>query len=183
MKINEKGFWENKTSEGHMHDRRLALAIAAMLQKEKLQNLVDFGCGMNYYTEHFRQAGIICQAYDGNPNTYALTLGTARTQDLSVEFDLGEKFDCVMSLEVGEHIPAEFESIYLDNVCKHANGLIILSWAVPGQDGAGHVNCQTNEHIIDEMHLRSFTLDKVATKAFRNSSTLWWFKNTIMVFR
>jgi hypothetical protein len=88
-----------------------------------------------------------------------------------------------MSLEVGEHIPAEFESIYLDNVAKHAKGLIILSWAVPGQNGDGHVNCQSNEHIIDEMHLRSFTLDEVATKALRNSASLWWFKNTIMVFR
>jgi hypothetical protein len=183
MKINQKGFWENKTAEGHHYDQRLALAIAAILKKEELNTLVDFGCGMAYYTEEFRLAGINCQAYDGNPNTPLLTLGTARTQDLSVEFDLGEKFDCVLSLEVGEHIPAEFESIYLDNVAKHANGLIILSWAVPGQDGDGHVNCQSNEHIIDEMHLRAFTFDEVATKALRNSSTLWWFKNTIMVFR
>ena len=183
MKINQKGFWENKTAEGHHHDKRLATAILDMLKKDECKTLVDFGCGMNYYTEHFRQAGVICQAYDGNPNTYALTLGTARTQDLSVEFDLGDKFDCVLSLEVGEHIPAEFENIYLDNIAKHAKGMIILSWAVPGQNGDGHVNCQTNAHIIDEMHLRAYTLDEVATKAFRNSSTLWWFKNTIMVFK
>jgi hypothetical protein len=37
MKINQKGFWENKTSEGHHHDQRLALAIAAMLKKEELK--------------------------------------------------------------------------------------------------------------------------------------------------
>lgn len=183
MKINEKGFWENKTAEGHHHDKSLARAILDMLKKDECKTLVDFGCGMNYYTEHFRQAGVICQAYDGNPNTYALTLGTARTQDLSVEFDLGEKFDCVLSLEVGEHIPAEFESIYLDNICKHAKGMIILSWAVPGQAGDGHVNCQTNAHIIDEMHLRAYTLDEVATKALRNASSLPWFQKTIMVFK
>lgn len=183
MKINQKGFWENKTSEGHHHDKRLATAILAMLKKEECKTLVDFGCGMGYYPELFRLAGIYCQAYDGNPNTYALTLGTGRTQDLSVEFDLGEKFDCVLSLEVGEHIPAEFENIYLDNIAKHAKGMIILSWAVPGQNGDGHVNCQTNQYIIDQMHLRAYTLDEVATKALRNSSSLWWFKNTIMVFR
>lgn len=183
MKINQKGFWENKTAEGHHHDKRLALAIASMLKKNECKTLVDFGCGMGYYPEQFRLAGIYCQAYDGNPNTYALTLGTARTQDLSVEFDLGEKFDCVLSLEVGEHIPAEFESIYLDNIAKHAKGMIILSWAVPGQAGDGHVNCQYNSHIIDEMHQRAYTLDEVATKALRNASSLWWFKNTLMVFK
>jgi cyclopropane fatty-acyl-phospholipid synthase-like methyltransferase len=183
MKINQKGFWENKTSEGHHHDKRLALAIASMIKKQDCKTLVDFGCGMGYYTEQFRHAGIICQAYDGNPNTYALTLGTGRTQDLSVEFDLVEKFDCVLSLEVGEHIPAEFESIYLDNIAKHAMGMIILSWAVPGQAGDGHVNCQTNEYIIDQMHLRAYTMDEIATKALRNASSLPWFQKTIMVFK
>ncbi len=39
------------------------------------------------------------------------------------------KYDWIISLEVAEHIPAQFESIYIDNLVKHAKEGIILSWA------------------------------------------------------
>ena len=29
--------------------------------------------------------------------------------------------------------PLQFESIYLDNICRHAIRGIVLSWALPGQ--------------------------------------------------
>ena len=34
----------------------------------------------------------------------------------------------ILSLEVAEHIPAQFESIYIDNLVKHAKEDIILAW-------------------------------------------------------
>ncbi|CAG5124210.1 unnamed protein product, partial [Candidula unifasciata] len=40
-------------------------------------------------------------------------------------------YDWVVSVEVGEHIPAKFEDIYLDNLARHAKEGIVLSWAVP----------------------------------------------------
>jgi len=46
----------------------------------------------------------------------------------------------ILSLEVAEHIPAQFESIYIDNLVKHAKEDIILSWAKLGQSGHSHVN-------------------------------------------
>lgn len=41
-------------------------------------------------------------------------------------------YDWVISVEVGEHIPAKFQNIYLDNLVRHAREGIVLSWAVPG---------------------------------------------------
>lgn len=41
-------------------------------------------------------------------------------------------FDWVISVEVGKHIPAKFEDIYLDNLARHDREGIVLSWAVPG---------------------------------------------------
>ena len=43
-------------------------------------------------------------------------------------------YDWVISLEVAEHIPAESEAIYLDNIVRHAREGVVLSWAVPGND-------------------------------------------------
>ena len=43
-------------------------------------------------------------------------------------------YDWVISLEVAEHIPAESEAIYLDNIVRHAREGVVLSWAVPGNN-------------------------------------------------
>ena len=55
--------------------------------------------------------GFKCEAYDGNPNTPEMTGGIGKVLDLSERFDLGKKFDYVVSLEVAEHIPKEYEEI------------------------------------------------------------------------
>ena len=185
MRINEKGFWENSTGVGHAYDGRLAYAILMLIRREGVATLVDFGCGKADYVKLFKRHGIYCEAYDGNPHTYELSGGLGSVLDLSEYIDLDEGFDCVMSLEVGEHIPAEFEQTFIGNLCRHAYrpGLIIISWAVPGQDGDGHVNCQPNEYIIEQMLSRGYELDNVATAKLRKAASLWWFKNTIMVFK
>jgi hypothetical protein len=40
-----------------------------------------------------------------------------------------------------------FKSVYLDNVFRHAREGIILSWAVPGQDGLSHVNNKPLDYV------------------------------------
>lgn len=88
-----------------------------------------------------------------------------------------------MSLEVGEHIPKEYEHILIDNICNAAEHGVILSWAIKGQGGAGHVNCQNNAYIIDVMRGKGFAYDTDASSTLRKNATLSWFKNTVMVFR
>lgn len=184
MNINEKGFWENPTSEGHAHDSRLAGAILKILRRRKCDTLVDFGCGTGEYARFFKKHGMVVEAYDGNPYTEQLTGGIGAVKDLSQPFNLLKQFGCVMSLEVGEHIPAEFEQAFLDNIVKHCfdDGIIILSWAVPGQVGDGHVNCQTNDYIMQQMQKRGFYLENTLTNQLRQAARLWWFKNSLMVF-
>ena len=102
--------------------------------------------------------------------------------DLSKEFDLGKKYECVISLEVGEHIPPKFEQTYLDNLDRHCSQCIIISWALPGQGGAGHVNEKDNSYVKNEFKKRGYKSWVEAENHFRNSSTFGWFKNTIMIF-
>lgn len=186
MRINDKGFWENPTKEGHAHDCRLAGAILKVLRSYKCDTLVDFGCGTGEYARFFKRHGLVVEAYDGNPYTQQLTGNIGQVKDLSQRFDLGKKFKCVMSLEVGEHIPEEFEQAFLDNIANHREqdelGLIILSWAVPGQDGDGHVNCRSNDYIMQQMQDRGYYLLDDSTRQLRKAASLWWFKNSLMVF-
>lgn len=186
MKINDKGFWENPNKEGHAHDSRLAGAILRILKRRKCNTLVDFGCGTGDYAFFFRRHGIVVEAYDGNPHTEEISGGIGQVKDLSEPFDLKKYFKCILSLEVGEHIPAEYEDIFLDNLVRHGresdDPIYIISWAVPGQNGDGHVNCRTNEYIIQKMADRGLMYVPAYTDTLRRAASLWWFKNSLMVF-
>jgi hypothetical protein len=107
----------------------------------------------------------------------------AKVIDLSIPFDLGKKFDWVLCLEVGEHIPKSFEDILLKNLDRHNSKGIILSWATVGQKGYGHINEQSNEYIKNTMQGLGYHNDLKTENIFRRRSSLSWFKNTIMVFR
>jgi hypothetical protein len=181
-KINERGFWETQDGQGHMHDSKLLNGLKSICKSHRLQYLVDFGCGMGYYAKGMRDAGYTCDAYDGNPNTPELTGGIGVTLDLSEPQDFGVMYDLVLSLEVGEHIPEEYEGIFIQNLVTHADKMIILSWAVPGQAGLGHVNCRDNEYIIGKLKENGFRYDARWSGMLRRGSMLPWFKKTLMVF-
>lgn len=183
FKINEKGFWESENSQGHIHDELLCKALIEFFKLNEINSVVDLGCGTAQYAKSIVNNNIKCDAYDGNPNTKILSNGFASVLDLSNEFDLNKKYDCVLTLEVGEHIPEKYENIFLNNVIKHTNNFIVLSWAVEGQGGDGHVNCKNNDYIINKMSNLGFTHDLKSSIILRNNSKLDWFKNTIMVFK
>lgn len=182
MKINEKGFWMNDTQEGHANDNGLSLALIDFFEKLNLSSMVDLGCGPGFYLSKFKAAGYVCDGFDGNPYTEQLTQGLAKVADLSEKLFLNTTYDCVLSLEVGEHIPEDCEQIFIDNICRHSNKYVILSWAVPGQNGDGHVNCRSNDYIETSFKTRGFSRLFDYERALRASAEHHWFKNTLMVF-
>jgi hypothetical protein len=187
MKINNRGFWENSTAEGHGHDEGLAEALILFFNSEHMDTLIDMGCGDGYYVKRLRFNGISAAGVDGNPNTPLISNGLCKTVDLSREQNLG-KFDWVLSLEVGEHIPQEFQKEFIGNLDRHNRQGIVLSWAVRGQGGDGHVNCLDNHEVISIFEDMRYKYDAEATQFLRDKCAIypltgWWFRNTIMCFR
>ena len=192
MEIASNGAWLNKTNEGHCFDHKLAQAIAEFCQQHHLNTLLDLGCGDGSYVEYFTALSehIYPIGLDGNPHTMAiancrLEYPRCFTADLSVPLRMGNKvsFELALALEVGEHVPKGVEGIFIDNVCKYTREWVILSWAIPNQTGDGHVNCKTNEEIIDHMVKRGFGYWKKASEELRDAAELPWFKDTVMVFK
>jgi len=180
--IHNNGAWSGNVEDKHYFDENLAKEILMVLTEKNIKSCVDFGCGMGSYAKFLNNNDIQCDCFDGNPETIKLTSGLCKTLDLSSEFDLNKKYDCVISLEVGEHIPIEYEKIFIQNITKHIEQLLILSWAIPGQTGNGHVNLRLNEYIINTINNYKFKHNEQLSQRLRKSSKLWWFKNTIMVF-
>jgi len=91
-----------------------------------------------------------------------------------------DRFDCVLSIEVAEHIPSEFESTFLDNL-EHANKAF-LSWALPDQAGTGHVNCLKKEEVRRKMEARGWTLDEEVTDELRTDSKIDYIRKSISLY-
>lgn len=60
---------------------------------------------------------------------------------------------------------------------------IVLSWAIKGQGGYGHVNERSNEYIQNKIEEFDYSYLEDASLLLRSKSSLGWFKNTIMVFK
>jgi hypothetical protein len=178
--IDPRGYW--LTNEGyttHTFDEKLAKAIFKTFKKAK--TAIDIGCGDGRYTKYLIDNGIETKGYDGNPLTPQISNNLCGVKDFSFPVNLG-KFDLALSLEVGEHIPKQFEKVFLDNVTYAATKYICLSWAVFGQPGYGHFNCQNNDYIITELLKRGFIINTQWSQDIRDHSTLPWFKDTVMAF-
>lgn len=177
-KIHPQGYWLS-FEEGHAFDHALAQELGVLLRGK---TICDFGCGLGKYVEWLRQVGLECEGYDGNPNTEELSFGMCHSLNLAEPVDLQRRYDVVISLEVAEHIPRRYESIFLDNLARHAKEMIVLSWAVPGQPGDGHINCRMNIYAIYQLWRRGFRFEPRATSVLRGHCSLPWFQNTLMAF-
>lgn len=178
MEITDRGIW-TENNAFHYCDKPLCSAIIDMFKDVK--TVLDIGCGNGGYTINFRNAGIHCDGYDGNPHTAEMSHGACGVMDFSKPVNIGE-YDLVLCLEVGEHIPVEYEQILIDNICNHAKYFVVLSWGIIGQDGWGHVNCQNNDYVISEMNKRGFEYLHDKSQTLRDVAEAAWFKNTTMVY-
>jgi hypothetical protein len=176
--IHPQGYWLSN-EEGHYFDPILAQELALLFRDKAV---CDFGCGLGKYVRWLRDAGLECDGYDGNPNTNKLTGGACRSLNLAERIQLEKKYDGVISLEVGEHLPKKYEAVFLDNLVRHAGDTIVLSWAIPRQQGDGHVNCRINLYIIYQLWKRGFRFRPRWTALLRANCSQFWFKQTLMVF-
>ena len=174
------GAWVGKA--GVYTDDGLKKALTGFFKQEDVKKLADYGARTGEYAKYFAENGLSVKCFDGNPAVKEISEGRCEQLDLSQRFEM-EVFDWVMSIEVGEHIPNKFEDVFLDNLHRHNKHGIVLSWALPGQGGRGHVNEQDNDHIKGKMKSLGYRNDVITEKALRASSTKEYFRNTVMVFR
>ena len=87
-----------------------------------------------------------------------------------------------MSLEVAEHIPTAHEHAYLANLnCSVGLGLV-LSWAPPGQLGAGHVNLREQHDVVARLAAFGLVVDVGVSALLAAYARVRWLRNNVMVF-
>lgn len=171
-------YTEEEAVYGHDFSYRLAKWIGEYLPKNK--SVIDIGCGPAWYLRYLHDIGFTSLlGIEGTPQNFEY--GNVVIQDLTQPTRY--ESDYAISLEVGEHIPEEYLSVFIDTVAQ-AKRKVILSWAIPGQDGIGHVSCKHNIWVIDEMAKRGFRLNVPDTLTVRTvvEDRVSYFRNTLMIF-
>lgn len=174
--VNERGIWDLSEAHHHRFSPALAEAVAEFFAIDV--PAVDLGCGPGRYAATLRACGFSVRAFDG-------------TKDFSgVEcLDISQPMPLVIAgqllcLEVGEHIPREFENVVFGNFRSVARHRALISWAIPGQTGHGHVNERPNEYVIGRLAEFGwrFLPEKTAELRQLDFGECDWFRNTLLAF-
>jgi hypothetical protein len=183
--ISKTGYWEaSEAPAHHIHSPELSKWICNFLNEDKNKTIIDFGCGMGHYLRdlHLNDYNNLLGVEGDPPYTdYPFKI---ITQDISVPFSL-ERIGNVICLEVGEHIPKEFQNSFIDNITKHCDNYLIMSWALHNQGGDGHFNELDNNVVIAEIEKRGFIYLEEFSVSARNcvEDFCCYFRNTIMIFK
>lgn len=167
----------------HAFSLELAACITHLFGKYNYEKVNDLGAGPGFYAQYLKQRGFEVFACDASEDIIYYSLCKVWEIDLSINNPDIPVREATLCLEVGEHIEPEHEATVLDNIANSATKKIIMSWAIPGQGGFGHVNCRENDYIIAQMEARGWKHNPDESDFLRaRCSGCSWFENTLMVF-
>lgn len=171
-----------KNSTEHITDIELAKELSFYLRNKRV---ASFGDGPGLYKEIFDFFKDVksYDAFDGAPFCEETTNNTVKFLDLTMPVHHLKPFDWIISIEVAEHIPKEYENTYVDNLVRHAREGIILSWATPGQGGLSHLNEKFFEEVESKMYSKGFKHLSEESKKISNKSFLPWIQNNLNIFK
>jgi SAM-dependent methyltransferase len=155
-----------------------------------LVKILDVGCGPGIYVEQMLAQGLDAYGVDvERPPAESPRLQRLSVFDSSFPVRYCGRFDLVLSLEVGEHLPGQLAFEYVRRLvdCLSPSGrrTILFSAAHPGQGGDGHINCQPKAYWLDLFRFAGMSLDEIATEDMLRFMTdgphMGWFRMNAMI--
>jgi len=163
MKIHKSGAFssgyqhaKNYMKRGRNVDQTLLDFVEKIVPKD--QTIIDIGAGNGKYVMALHKLGYKASGIDGTKGIHKFTKGWVDETDLTENCShLYGAVDWAIFLEVGEHIPKEFEQKIIDEVSRIPKRGLIVSWG--NGRGFGHVNTQTPNYIVVEFAKRGWTIN------------------------
>ena len=137
-------------------------AIDSIFKPEKI---IDIGCANGYLLEYFYKKGIRELAgLEGAEAAFKYMPLEIKEKAFKVDLSkdvkvlTDKKFYLVNCTEVGEHIPAKYEDIFLKNIERFVEKYLVLSWANTWEDWLGfdkqkHVNPRSKRYIKNKFKI------------------------------
>jgi tryptophanyl-tRNA synthetase len=186
INITPTGAWnynESLYNENHYLDEGVAEYLAKLIGNDG--TLLDFGCGAGYYLKYIQDKSNNLEILGVEPyaqNHHDLKTNHIVSRDLTVDFDLGKRGH-LMCIEVLEHIPSKLEGNAVENIIRHCNGYLIISWAKIGQGGHGHINCKNQVDVIALFESKGYSFLEKESLEIRKVAHLWWLQNNLCIFK
>jgi len=149
-------------------------------------DVIDVGCGIGEYVQFWQEKlNISAWGIEGVDHPYFVTKNIA-IQDMRLKQIVRLRSDLVVCLEVLEHIEAEYSDVFVENLTKLSDR-ILVSAAPPGAGGHHHVNCQPQSYWHKKFLEFGYDYDEVQTQAIRQALQPWkhrkeLYHNNLMVF-
>lgn len=117
-----------------------AVLVPLILDRHPASTVIDVGCGQGWWGAEFAAHGCEVVGIDGGyvPDRQ---IPSFVEHDLLAPLPEMGTFDLAVCLEVAEHLAPARAAGFVADLCALAP-VVVFSAAIPGQPGAGHVNCR-----------------------------------------
>lgn len=159
--------------------------VPIVIELVKPQSVLDVGCGTGTWLKAFQENGIEnfigIDSHDVTKDQLMISESNFKSLDLLKPFDLHRKFDLVLSLEVGEHLPESSADTYVESLTRHSE-VILFSAAIPGQGGQNHINEQWPEYWMKKFGKHGFFFhDLIRPRIWNDDDVAWWYRQNIFL--
>ncbi len=172
-------------NQGSLASAEVVVPTLLQVLPLRVTTVLDVGCGAGAWLSVWKKAGVSVTGLDGAYVQSASLLidpDEFRARDLTADFDLGERFDIAQSLEVAEHLPAEFAAGFVENLCRSAD-VVLFSAAAPGQGGENHVNEQPYSYWQALFESRGYAMyDALRHHILEDKSVMPWYRFNTFVY-
>ena len=160
--------------------------MALELLGDEVRSVVDVGCGSGDWLAVFAEHGI--EDYIGVDAAHVprellkIPADRFEARDLRRPLRLERRFDLALSLEVGEHLPAECAEHFVAGLAALAP-VVLFSAAIPFQVGTGHVNCQWPDYWAQLFATHGMVpIDPIRDRVWATTEVEWWYAQNILMF-
>lgn len=151
-----------------------------------IHSIIDVGCATGGLARELSIRGYQVEGIEGSSHAKKYfqhnLIHVHDLRELISDFSLYKKFDLVLSIEVAEHIEEEYSDNYIKNLDYLTNNLILITAAMPGQQGHYHVNCQLPDYWIKKFQKYNFTFLSELTLRFATYFEPWKKKKGLSFF-
>jgi SAM-dependent methyltransferase len=167
-------------------ERSAAAIVPFLFDLFHPRSVVDVGCGLGSWLIAFREQGVEeILGIDGDhvaPDLLRIPANRFRALDLREPFDVAQRFDLALSLEVAEHIPAEAAHSFVESLTRVAP-VIVFSCAVPKQGGTGHVNEQWPDYWANIFSEYDFvSIDAVRPRFWSDERVRYFYAQNMILY-
>ncbi|WP_147125830.1 methyltransferase domain-containing protein [Shimia ponticola] len=172
--------------KGRERRTRVARNLASLLIKyHQPKSVIDLGCGMGFFLSAMKVHGADIHGVDGPwvaDLDCAVDDSVYTIHDLNAPYRTEKRYEMASSLEVAEHLNAERSDDFVAELTALSD-YVLFSAAIPGQKGAGHINCQWQGNWAERFASHGYRcFDPFRRQLFAMEEMAIWFKQNLLFF-